>query len=114
MWTRPESSMPSTSRSMSGPSRPWTGRSQQGTSRPTTGQTRPWTASRPATARPITAASTRHDGSYIIALLEGRGVAREVGMAALDRDAGRVMLVQVRAALPPLLWEGFDHVGSAC
>ncbi|KAK0440784.1 muts domain V-domain-containing protein [Armillaria borealis] len=61
-----------------------------------TGQSRPWTAqSRPATARPQTAASTRHDASYVIALLEGRGISREVGMAALDKDTGRVMLVQV-------------------
>ncbi|KAK0475108.1 muts domain V-domain-containing protein, partial [Armillaria novae-zelandiae] len=64
--------------------------------RPTTGQSRPWTAqSRPATARPQTTASTRHDASYVIALLEGRGISREVGMAALDKDTGRVMLVQL-------------------
>ncbi|SJL03144.1 uncharacterized protein ARMOST_06490 [Armillaria ostoyae] len=64
--------------------------------RPMTGQSRPWTAqSRPATARPQTAASTRHDASYVIALLEGRGISREVGMAALDKDTGRVMLVQL-------------------
>jgi DNA mismatch repair protein MSH4 len=43
----------------------------------------------------MTSASTRHEGSYVIAILEGRGVAREVGMAALDRDTGKVMLVQV-------------------
>ena len=36
----------------------------------------------------------------MIALLEGRGVAREVGMAALDRDTGKVMLVQVRLSHP--------------
>ncbi|KAK0232710.1 muts domain V-domain-containing protein [Armillaria fumosa] len=64
--------------------------------RPTTGQSQPWTAqSRPATARPQTAASTRYDASYVIALLEGRGISREVGMAALDKDTGRVMLVQL-------------------
>jgi DNA mismatch repair protein MSH4 len=59
-------------------------------------QSRPWTSqSRPTTARPQTAASTKHEGSYVIALLEGRGVSREVGIAALDKDTGKVMLVQV-------------------
>ncbi|KAN0101113.1 MutS domain V domain containing protein [Tylopilus felleus] len=52
-------------------------------------------ATRPGTARPQTAASTRHEGSYVIALLESRGVAHEVGIAAMDRDTGRVMLVQL-------------------
>src|ERR1700683_5375186 len=57
---------------------------------------RPRTAqSRPGTARPQTAASTRHEGSYVVAVFEGRGVAREVGMAAIDKDTGRVMLIQV-------------------
>ncbi|KAJ7938405.1 muts domain V-domain-containing protein [Mycena leptocephala] len=77
-------------------SRPTTGQSRPDTSRPTTGQSRPWTAqTRPGTARPTTAASVRQDGSHVIALLEGRGIAREVGMAALDRETGRVMLVQL-------------------
>ncbi|KAJ7938393.1 muts domain V-domain-containing protein [Mycena leptocephala] len=72
------------------------GRLARDTSRPTTGQSRPWTAqTRPGTARPTTAASVRQDGSHVIALLEGRGIAREVGMAALDRETGRVMLVQL-------------------
>ncbi|KAF9453355.1 hypothetical protein P691DRAFT_771528 [Macrolepiota fuliginosa MF-IS2] len=58
--------------------------------------TRPWTAqSRPTTGRPTTAASTRHEASYVVALLEGRGVSREVGMAALDRDTGLCILVQI-------------------
>jgi hypothetical protein len=60
-------------------------------------------AARPASARPHTAASnrpqtavsSRPEGSYVIALFEGRGIAREVGMAALDRDTGRVIVVQV-------------------
>lgn len=68
--------------------------SPTGPSRTCTGQ------SRPTTARPMTSTSTRHEGSYVIALLEGRGVAREVGMAALDRDIGKVMLVQVRQKRP--------------
>ncbi|TFY70152.1 hypothetical protein EVG20_g2859 [Dentipellis fragilis] len=54
-------------------------------------QSRPRTAqSRPSTARPITAASSRHEGSYVVAIIEGRGVAREIGMAALDKDTGRL------------------------
>ncbi|KAJ3510448.1 hypothetical protein NLJ89_g4672 [Agrocybe chaxingu] len=79
--------------------------SRQTTERPWTGQSksyaasvprRPWTGqSRPTTARPQTAASVRHEGSYVIAVLEGRGVSREVGIAALDRDTGKVVLVQV-------------------
>ncbi|KAJ7452111.1 DNA mismatch repair protein MutS [Mycena galericulata] len=81
----------SSRRPFRGPSRP-----SSRPSRPTTGQTRPWTAqTRPGTARPTTAASVRHEGSYVIALVEGRGVAREVGIAALDRETGRVMLVQL-------------------
>ena len=70
--------------------KPLTASQQSIPSRPITGQ------SRPATARPQTAASTRHDSCYIIALFEGRGVAREVGLAALNRETGQVILVQVR------------------
>jgi len=57
---------------------------------------RHWTAqSRPPAARPQTAASVFYESSYVVALLEGRGVSREVGIAALDRDTGKVILVQV-------------------
>ncbi|KAF9074002.1 muts domain V-domain-containing protein [Rhodocollybia butyracea] len=64
--------------------------------RPFTAQSRPFTGqSRPSTARPQTSVSTRHEGSFMIALLEGRGVGREVGLAALDKDTGRVSLVQL-------------------
>lgn len=66
----------------------WTGQSH-------TGQSLPTAQSRPRTARPQTAVSVIHEGSYVIALLEGRGVSREVGIAALDKDTGKVMLVQV-------------------
>ncbi|KAF7762129.1 hypothetical protein Agabi119p4_8722 [Agaricus bisporus var. burnettii] len=71
-----------------------------GVARPRTGYsmgTRPWTGqSRPATGRPTTAASTtRHEASYVVALLEGRGVSREIGMAALDKDTGLCVLVQI-------------------
>ncbi len=66
--------------------RPWTGHS---TARPYTAQTRP------GTARPQTATSLKHDSSYVLAVVEGRGIGREVGMAALDKDTGRVDLVQV-------------------
>ena len=65
-------------------------------SRPATALSRPWTShSRPNTARPQTAASSRHESNYLIAIIEGRGVGREVGMAALDKDTGRVALIQV-------------------
>ena len=64
--------------------------------------TRPWSCnstqrpqSRPVTARPQTGASSRHTSSYVVAILEGRGVSRDVGIAALDRDTGNVYLVQV-------------------
>ncbi|CAL1696962.1 unnamed protein product [Somion occarium] len=70
----------------SGSSRPWTGHS---TNRPYTAQ------SRPATARPQTAVSSRHETSYIVAVLEGRSLGRDVGMAALDRDTGKVNLIQL-------------------
>jgi DNA mismatch repair protein MSH4 len=71
--------------------RPWTGQSRA------TSLTRPLTAqSRPSTAQaPTTAATSRYDANFTIALLEGRGIAREVGIAALDRDTGRAMLIQV-------------------
>ena len=72
-------------------SRPWTGQSRAtSATRPRTGQSRPGTAQAPTTA-----GTSRYEASFIVALLEGRGVAREVGMAALDRDTGRVMLIQV-------------------
>ncbi|KAH9939032.1 muts domain V-domain-containing protein [Epithele typhae] len=65
-------------------------------SRPTTSVSRPRTPrSRPNTARPLTATSSRHESSHIIAVIEGRGVAREVGIACLDKDTGRVNLVQL-------------------
>ncbi|KAE9397228.1 hypothetical protein BT96DRAFT_860285 [Gymnopus androsaceus JB14] len=79
-------------------SRPATGleASRPTSRRPITGQGRPWTAqSRPSTARPQTSTSTRHEASFVIAVLEGRGVGREVGLAALDKDTGRVVLVQL-------------------
>ncbi|KAF4566489.1 MutS protein msh4 [Pleurotus pulmonarius] len=66
-------------------SRPLTGRPQTG--RPQTG--------RPQTGRPQTAVSVRNEGNFVIALIEGRGVAREVGLAALDKDTGKVVLVQL-------------------
>jgi hypothetical protein len=82
-------------------SRPTTNRLWTGQSRTysRTGQSLSWTAqSRPTTARPQTAVSVINEGSYVIALLEGRGVSREVGIAALDKDTGKVMLVQVTIA----------------
>jgi len=50
----------------------------------------------PGTAlAPTTGAISRFEANFIIALLEGRGIAREVGIAALDRDTGRAMLIQL-------------------
>ncbi|KAG8701977.1 MutS protein msh4 [Ceratobasidium sp. 395] len=66
-------------------------------SRPGSSASRPRTAgSRPSTGRPTTGASTNGDqSSYVVAVLEGRGVAREIGMAALDKATGRCVLFQV-------------------
>ncbi|KAI0307402.1 muts domain V-domain-containing protein [Multifurca ochricompacta] len=71
--------------------RPWTGKSR------TTSVTHPHTGhSRPCTAQaPNTAATSRCETDFVVALLESRGIAREVGIAALDRDTGRVMLIQL-------------------
>lgn len=65
----------------------------------TTSRSRPATRhSRPATGRPATAVSSRNDvNKYVVAVLEGRGIGREVGIAALDKDTGQVDIVQVRA-----------------
>ncbi|KAJ3551161.1 hypothetical protein NM688_g4876 [Phlebia brevispora] len=92
--SRPLSVQQRTAESLTRPSiartaRPWT---SQPISRTCSGQStsRPYTAqSRPPTARPQTAASSRYDASYVLAVLEGRGVGREVGIAALDKDTGR-------------------------
>ncbi|KAI6043781.1 muts domain V-domain-containing protein [Pisolithus marmoratus] len=76
------------------------------TARPFTGQNRstsvfrtPTTQSRPgtraSTGRPRTAASSKHEASYVVAIFESRGIAHEVGMVAMDRDTGRVVLVQL-------------------
>ena len=54
---------------------------------------------RPASARPQTAASSRPECSYIVAILEGRGISREIGMAALNPETGRATMVQVRKDL---------------
>ncbi|KAJ3808136.1 muts domain V-domain-containing protein [Lentinula aff. lateritia] len=85
------------SRQTSGSSRPASRRPPTtGQNQPRTAQSRPWTGqSRVSTARPQTSASTRHEGNFVIAVLEGRGVGREVGLAALDKDIGRVILVQL-------------------
>ncbi|KAL1749149.1 muts domain V-domain-containing protein [Schizophyllum fasciatum] len=92
----PPRSRQTANRPYTGSNRPWTGQSTSG--RPTTGQGRPWTGqTRPGTGRPGTATSAyvRHEASYIVAVLEGRGVSREVGMAALEKDTGQVVLVQI-------------------
>ncbi|KAL5535043.1 MSH4 [Sanghuangporus sanghuang] len=65
--------------------------------RPLTSYSEPRTAhsTRPATARPLTAASSRHENSFIVAVIECRGIGREVGIAALDKDTGQVDLIQL-------------------
>ena len=51
---------------------------------------------RPISARPQTAASSLHpEGHSIVALLEGRGISREIGMATLNPETGRATIVQV-------------------
>ncbi|KIM51244.1 hypothetical protein SCLCIDRAFT_143691 [Scleroderma citrinum Foug A] len=61
--------------------------------------TRPATArtntGRPGTSRPGTKHTDTSDTAITVALFESRGVAREVGIAAMDRDTGRVVLVQL-------------------
>lgn len=93
-------------------SRPTTNRLWTGQSRTysRTGQSLSLTAqSRPTTARPQTAVSVIHEGSYVIALFEGRGVSREVGIAALDKDTGKVMLVQVIIAYQVIITHILTH-----
>ncbi|KAH7337743.1 muts domain V-domain-containing protein [Rhizoctonia solani] len=56
----------------------------------------PTSTSRPSTSRPATAASTAGEYSdYVIAVLEGRGVAREIGMAALNKTTGQCVVFQI-------------------
>ncbi|KDN46518.1 hypothetical protein RSAG8_04171, partial [Rhizoctonia solani AG-8 WAC10335] len=56
----------------------------------------PTSTSRASTSRPTTAASTVGDCSnYVVAVLEGRGVAREIGMAALDKTTGQCIIFQI-------------------
>ncbi|KIM21051.1 hypothetical protein M408DRAFT_81053 [Serendipita vermifera MAFF 305830] len=58
------------------------------TSRPGTARS----ASRPGTGR---ASSSRGLGSFVVAISEGRNIGREVGVAAVDRNTGRVTVMQV-------------------
>ncbi|KIO01684.1 hypothetical protein M404DRAFT_16192 [Pisolithus tinctorius Marx 270] len=86
--------MASTSSVPSSTARPFTAQDRStGSFRPATSQSRPGT--RASTGRPRTAASTRHEASYVVAIFESRGIAHEVGMAAMDKDTGRVVLVQL-------------------
>ncbi|CAE7201529.1 unnamed protein product, partial [Rhizoctonia solani] len=65
-------------------------RSVRSASRPST------SISRRSTSRPATAASTVGECSdYVIAVLEGRGVAREIGMAALNKATGQCVIFQI-------------------
>ncbi|KAL5518469.1 MSH4 [Sanghuangporus vaninii] len=65
--------------------------------RPPISYSEPRTAhsTRPATARPLTTASSRHENSFVVAVIECRGIGREVGIAALDKDTGQVDLIQL-------------------
>ena len=61
-----------------------------------TGYSRPETRqSRPTTGRPLTSASSRFEGTYVVAILESRGIGREVGAACIDKNSGKVVLIQV-------------------
>lgn len=52
---------------------------------------------------PQMAASTCHEGSYVIAIFGSLGVVREVGIAAIDRDTGSVQECAIlRCTLSPL------------
>ncbi|ELU38620.1 mutS domain-containing protein [Rhizoctonia solani AG-1 IA] len=56
---------------------------------------RPQSVSRTSMSRPTTAASTAGEYStHVIAVLEGRGVAREIGMAALNKSTGQCVIFQ--------------------
>ena len=55
---------------------------------------------RPTSARPQTAASSRPEGHSIVALLEGRGISREIGIATLNPETGRATIVQVPIYAP--------------
>ncbi|OCH94236.1 hypothetical protein OBBRIDRAFT_789572 [Obba rivulosa] len=48
----------------------------------------------PTTLHPQTTTLSWHEASYIITVLKGRGVARKVVIAALDKDTEQVALVQ--------------------
>ncbi|KIO30888.1 hypothetical protein M407DRAFT_221987 [Tulasnella calospora MUT 4182] len=53
---------------------------------------------RPPSARPPTAASNKEagfTGDWVVSVIEGRGVSREVGIAALDRETGNAILIQL-------------------
>ncbi|CAE6426120.1 unnamed protein product [Rhizoctonia solani] len=57
---------------------------------------RPQSVSRTSMSRPTTAASTAGEYStHVIAVLEGRGVAREIGMAALNKSTGQCVIFQI-------------------
>lgn len=51
--------------------------------------------SRPATAR-TTVTSYEGAASWVLAILPGRGTGRDVGVVALDKDSGQVVVTQVR------------------
>ncbi|KAI8815605.1 muts domain V-domain-containing protein [Fimicolochytrium jonesii] len=87
---------------MDSPALPSTGVSSQVTSsfsldRPPT-KSRRRTPRKSSAGRPLTSASTRssrrHEGYYVVAISEGRGVASELGLAAMDLRTNECLLYQ--------------------
>ncbi|CAE6372632.1 unnamed protein product [Rhizoctonia solani] len=69
---------------------------RSGKARSVRSASRPPSVSRASTSRPATAASTTGEYStHVIAVLEGRGVAREIGMAALNKSTGQCVIFQI-------------------
>mgnify|MGYP001592800131 FL=1 len=66
--------------------------------------------SRTGTATSRTSASELQ-GDWVVAVLEGRGVGREVGVVAIERDLGKVVITQVRSTR--LRGEGEELTRSA-
>ncbi|KZO99190.1 hypothetical protein CALVIDRAFT_404861 [Calocera viscosa TUFC12733] len=87
----------------------------QPTPRPATAFSRPSTARPPTRMSGVTTQPEDHAVNYVVAVLEGRGVAREVGIAALDKDTGRTVLLQVadcQTYVKTLHHIGLHHPGT--
>lgn len=60
---------------------------------------------RPGSTSAVTAdgaasTSDTYDGDWVLAILEGKGVGRDVGIVGIERGLGRVVLTQVRPDRP--------------